>query len=152
MRSRPETLEEFIWQLRRTFRDLTEVADRELGAMGIRAADRAFLEFLAREQEPVSLSQLARKYSLSRQHIQQTFRRLPHPEWVEWVTDPADRRAVLLRLSRKGKAAWKRIRDADRAFLGRVAGTLAEEEVRAGTELLQQLRRALAQTSEGGAK
>lgn len=136
-------LEELLWEIRRTFRDLTEAADRELEPLGIQAADRAFLEFLAREQGPVSPSDLARKYSVSRQHIQQTLRRLPHPEWVEESADPADRRTILLSLSRSGRAAWQRIRVADRAFLGRLARRTDAKQVQAAAWLLRDLRREL---------
>jgi DNA-binding MarR family transcriptional regulator len=143
MGNRLEALERLIWELRRAFRDLAEAADRQLRVLGIQAADRAFLEFLAREQKPISLSELARKYSLSRQHVQQTLRRLPHPEWVEESADPDDRRTVLLRLSRKGQAAWKKIRMADREFLKQLNGRIPQERILSATELLKQLRREL---------
>ena len=148
MNDRMGTLEEFIWELRRTFRDLADAADQQLRVMNIQAADRALVEFLARERKPVSISQLARKYSVSRQHIQQTLRRLPHPEWIEEAADPADRRTVMLCLSRQGYAAWKRIREADGAFLNRLSRRFTKEKVRAGTDLLKQLRRELKTAKE----
>ena len=143
MDSRAELLEQLIWELRRTFRELAAAADRELQKIGMRTGDRAFLEFLARETEPVSLSDLARKYSVSRQHIHQTLQRLPNPEWVDRVPDAEDGRTVLLQLSRHGRATWNRIRDLDRAFLGRLAGRLSAERVVAATELLRQVRHEL---------
>jgi DNA-binding MarR family transcriptional regulator len=143
MESRAESLEQLIWELRRAFRELAAAADRELQKIGIQAGDRAFLEFLAREAEPVSLSDLARKYSVTRQHIHQTLRRLPNPEWVDEVPDATDGRTVLLRLSRKGRAAWNRIRDLDRAFLSKLAGRLSRERVAAATDLLRQIRHEL---------
>jgi len=143
MKARPESLEQLIWELRRTFRDLATAADRELQVLGIQSGDRAFLEFLARETEPVSLSDLARKYAVSRQHIHQTLRRLPHPEWVEEIPDSADRRIVRLRLSRKGRACWEKVRALDRRFLNRLAERLSQERVAAAADLLAQLRREL---------
>jgi DNA-binding MarR family transcriptional regulator len=104
--------------------------------------------FLARETEPISLSELARKYSVSRQHIHQTLRALPHPEWVDEIPDAADGRTVLLRLSRKGRAHWNRIREVDRAFLGKLAGRLSRERVEAATDLLRQLRREITSGKE----
>jgi DNA-binding MarR family transcriptional regulator len=141
MKTRPESLEELIWEIRRAFRELTVAADRELRALAIEAGDRAFLEFLARETEAVSLSELARKYSVSRQHIHQTLRRLPHPEWVEEIADSADRRIVRLQLSEQGRACWERIRAVDRAFLSLLAGRLPQERVEEAAGLLRQLRR-----------
>lgn len=143
MKAQPESLEQLIRELRRAFRELAAAADRELWALEIQTGDRAFLEFLARETEPVSLSDLARKYSVSRQHIHQTLRRLSNPAWVEEVPDSTDRRAVRLRLSRKGRACWEKVRIVDRAFLHRLAERLSQERVVAATNLLRQLRREL---------
>lgn len=148
MKSRAESLEQLIWEVRRVFRELAVAADRELQSIGIRAGDRAFLEFLARQTEPISLSDLARNYSLSRQHIHQRLRGLPNPEWVDEMPDPADGRTVLLRLSRKGRAQWNRIRDVDRAFLSKLAERLSQEEVAAATDLLRQLRHGLSPGKE----
>jgi DNA-binding MarR family transcriptional regulator len=148
MEARPESLEELIWELRRAFRDLTAAADRELRVLGMQSGDRAFLEFLARETKPVSLSELARKYAVSRQHIHQSLRRLPHPEWVEEAPDSADRRTIRLRLSRKGRACWGKVRAVDRTFLNRLAGRLSQERVMEATDLLRQLRRELPPAKE----
>lgn len=148
MKAEPESLEQLIWELRRVFRELMAAADQELQAAGIQAGDRAFLEFLARETEPISLSDLARKYSVSRQHIHQTLRRLPNPEWVDEIPDAADGRTVLLRLSRKGQAQWKKIREVDQSFLSKVAGQLSQERLAVATDLLRQLRRELSRGKE----
>jgi len=56
MKLRAELLEQLVWELRRVFRELAAAADRELQTFGIQARERAFLEFLAREREPISLS------------------------------------------------------------------------------------------------
>lgn len=135
-----ESLEKLMWQLRRAFRELTAAADRELEGFGIQAGDRAFLEFLFREPQPISLSDLAKKYSVSRQHIHQTLRHLPNPDWVEETEDPNDRRALLLSLSPKGREVWERIRKADAALLKNLAARLPEDRVAAATALLKQLR------------
>jgi DNA-binding MarR family transcriptional regulator len=148
MKSRAESLEQLIWEVRRVFRELSAAADRELQAIGVSAGDRAFLEFLAREKKPISLSDLARKYSVSRQHIHQRLRELPNPEWVDEIADAADGRTVLLRLSQKGRAHWNKIREVDRAFLSKLARRLAQERLASATDLLRQLRRELSPGKE----
>ena len=104
MDARSRLLETLTWELRRAFRDLAAAGDRALESLGIRTRDRALLEFLARESAPISLSELARKRSVSRQHIHQSLRRLSRPEWVHQRRDPIDHRNVLLSLSREGRA------------------------------------------------
>ncbi len=147
MNQRARLLEELIWELRRLFRELTVAADRELQDLGIQAGDRALLEFLARETQPISLSDLARKYSVSRQHIHQSLRRLPDPGWVNEIPDSADNRTVLLRLSGKGQAQWQEIRTLDRAFLTRLVARLSKKRLTAATALLKELRQ---EVSQGG--
>ena len=135
-----EPLETFLWELRRSFRELTRAADRHLEPLGIQAGDRALLEFLARSRGPLSLSEIARRTAVSRQHIHQGLKRLPEPGWVEVRTDPQDARSLLLRLSPSGRAFWKRIRNRDSAFLQRLQGALTDSQVAAGLEALRGLR------------
>src|SRR3954453_7956189 len=103
-----DTLEELLWENHRLFRALATAADEALAPLEIRASERALLEFLAREPKPVSLSELARRHSVSRQHIQQTMRRLKR-HWIETSADPDDARSLLVRLSDEGRSFWNEI-------------------------------------------
>jgi DNA-binding MarR family transcriptional regulator len=143
MAARIDALNEFIWQLRRAFWDLAAAADDELKGLGIRAGDRALLEWLAREPGPQSLSEIARKAGVSRQHVHQALRRLPEPAWITLSHDPQDARAVTLTLSRAGCRFWERVREADARFLARYAPRLDAGEVAAATALLLRLRQSL---------
>src|SRR5215470_5147376 len=128
MNASAELLESLSRELRRSFRDLSQAAELELAPLGITASDRAILECLALETAPVSLSELARKSSVSRQHIHQSIRRLPNSGWVESVASPDDHRVVLLRLTREGRAFWKRVRAVDQRFFSRLARRFRSEE------------------------
>lgn len=140
-------VEHLIWEIRRLFRELAQAADRALEPLGLTAAERALLEFLAKEERPVSLSEIARRRSLSRQHIHQTLARLD-PRWVDRSQDPRDARAVVLSLSKDGRALWKRIRTVDTALIQRLEQQLDEKKVRAATTTLQRVRDALASAQE----
>lgn len=139
--------EELIWEVRRLFRELAQAADEALAPLGITAAERALVEFLAREQAPASLSEIARKRAVSRQHIHQTVARLD-PRWVIRADDPHDARAVTLRLSAEGRAVWERIRAIDMDLLQRLEGRLDGAELRRATETLRTFRDALASIRE----
>ncbi len=147
MDTKPAHLESLTWELRRAFRDLAAAADRELRPLGIVARDRALLEFLAREPDPITLSELARRRSVSRQHIHQSLRRLADPKWVEEIPDPDDGRNVLLRLSRKGKLFWDKIHDCDKAYFTRLAPHLDAGAVQSALQTLKQLRLAIREES-----
>lgn len=138
-----DLLEQFAWELRRAFRDLASVADQNLEPLGISVGDRAFLEFLAREEAPVSLSDLARKHSVSRQHIHQALGRLPNPAWVESSRDGGDGRVILLRLTSEGRRFWQRVRQRDEALLDILSGRLKAQELETSLSFLKQFRKVL---------
>lgn len=144
MDAKPETLESFLWELRRGFRELARAADLHLQPLGIQAGDRALLEFLSRAGTPLSISELARKASVSRQHIHQALKRLPDPGWVVARPDPADGRTQLLSLSPSGRAFWRKVRAKDAELLRRIQRDLPAARVRAGLEAMKTLRACLA--------
>ena len=151
MNASAELFESLSWELRRSFRDLSQAAEIELAPLDITASGRAILELLALETEPVSLSELARKTSVSRQHIHQSIRRLLNPDWVESVANPDDHRVVLVRLTREGRAFWKKVRAADQRFFSRFARRFRPEELRGAVSTLQKLRQELQPTLEAHA-
>ena len=151
MNGSSELLEALCWELRRGFRDLSQAAELELAPLGITASDRAILEFLARESGPVSLSELARKTSVSRQHIHQSVKRLPNQAWVESVASQDDHRLVLLRLTRDGRTFWKKVRAVDQRFFSRFARRFRSEELRGAAAVLQRLRSELQPTLDAHA-
>src|SRR5262245_44012142 len=112
-------VEDLIWEIRRLFHELAQAADTTLAPLGITAAERALLEFLAREAAPVSLSEIARNRAVSRQHVHQMLARLD-PKWVTRADDPDDARSVVVTLSAAGRAFWKRIRIVDRQFVAQL--------------------------------
>jgi DNA-binding MarR family transcriptional regulator len=136
------TVEDLIWEVRRLFRELGKAADKALAPLGVTAAERALLEFLAKEETPVSLSEIARKRAVSRQHIHQTLSRV-NARWIDRSHDPRDTRSVFLSLSKEGRAFWKQVRLVDGALLKRIERQLDEKKVRAATATLQEVREAL---------
>jgi DNA-binding MarR family transcriptional regulator len=138
-----DALEGLLWETRRLFRALASAADEALAPLGISASDRALVEFLAREPGPVSLAELARKRSVSRQHIHQSLDRLANPAWVKKMPDPDDARAVRLQLTAEGRALWHAIRRVDRSVLRRLADHVDSVSARAAAATLRQIRVAL---------
>ena len=138
-----KSVEDLIWETRRLFQALSVAADEALKPLNITAGDRALIEFLVRESEPVSLAELARKRSVSRQHIHQSLTRLRNPDWIEKSPDPGDARSVLLRLTDEGRSLWNEIRAIDRVVLRKIARRVDTAAVEAATETLRNVRNAL---------
>lgn len=143
MKSRSETLQSFTWELRRSFRDLAEAADAELDPLGLAVGDRALMEFLSREDEPVSMAALARTYNVSRQHIHQSMRRPPLDALIDEYADPDDRRSVLVALNAKGRTLWKRVKAVDEAFFASLSPAFTQEELQQAHRVLRKLRASL---------
>jgi DNA-binding MarR family transcriptional regulator len=138
-----DPVEAFLWENRRLFRSAATAADRALAPLRIDAGQRALLEFLAREPRPVSLSALARKRSVSRQHIHQSLARLRERDWVDRLPDPEDSRSVLLRLSDSGRRFWKQVRTVDRGLLQRVRRHVSGVELERASQTVRKVRRLL---------
>jgi DNA-binding MarR family transcriptional regulator len=147
MPPRPRPVEDLTWEVRRLFRELSQAADNALAPLGITAAERALLEFLAREAAPTSLSEIARKRAVSRQHIHQTLARLD-PKWIVRADDPDDGRSVVL--SAAGRAFWKRIRAVDRQLMARLDKQVDRADARAAAATLHRLRAILKSMQENG--
>jgi DNA-binding MarR family transcriptional regulator len=138
----PHSTEDLLWEVRRLFRELARAADTALAPLGVTAAERALLEFLARAKGRTSLSEIARRRAVSRQHVHQTLARLD-PAWVVRFEDPADARSVSIALSEAGRALWKRIRAVDNELLRRVEGQVDERRIQAATTTLRRIRAAI---------
>ena len=136
-------LEGLIWETRRLFQALRVAADEALKPLHINASDRALIEFLAKEPQPVSLAELARKRSVSRQHIHQSLGRLSNQRLIGRSSDPNDARSLLLSLTDEGRTLWKKIRTVDQTFLRKVARDLDAGKVNAATQTLRSIRKEL---------
>lgn len=135
--------EDLIWETRRLFQALAMSADEALKPLHITGSDRALIEFLVRETRPISIAALARKRSVSRQHIHQSLRRLRDPRWVEQKPDPGDARSILLRITPEGRSLWKQIRRIDRTLLRKVSRVAEPSAIRSATQILRHMRQAL---------
>ncbi len=136
------------WELRRTFRDLAMAADQSLKPLAITVGDRALLEMLARQDDAISLSELARTHSVSRQHVQQALRRLPDPEWIEVVPDRNDARTMNVRLSAKGRAFWRRVEEVEDGAFRELAEAQDLGELERTIAFLRRLRVGIARSQE----
>jgi len=138
-----QAVEDLIWETRRLFQALAIAADEALQPLDIGASDRALIEFLARETDPISLAELARKRSVSRQHIHQSLSRLKNPRLIERTPDPNDARSILLQLTEEGRSLWKEIRKIDYIVLRRLARDVDTARAQAATKTLRGLREIL---------
>ena len=129
---------QIVWLIRRLFRTLGQASDEMLSPRGLSAADRAVMEFLYPDQA-LSVPEIARKYSVSRQHVQVTVNSLIEKNLVTPSENPRHRRSPLLRLSRRGRTLFASILEQDRQAIDALFENVAAKDARITRSSLQSL-------------
>ena len=104
------------WLVRRLFRAMAELADQYLHDAGLTVADRAVMEFLYPDAE-LSVPDIARRYQVSRQHVQVTVNGLVERGLLNGTENPRHKRSPLIRLSDLGRATFDEIRNRESTLL-----------------------------------
>jgi len=104
------------WLVRRLFRALADTADSYLEDAGLTAADRAVMEFLENDGA-LTVPDIARRYRVSRQHIQVTVNGLLERGLVVAGENPNHKRSPLLSLTATGRATYADIRAGESRLL-----------------------------------
>jgi DNA-binding MarR family transcriptional regulator len=135
------------WLVRRLFRAMGTAADRFLADSGLSAADRAVMEFLYPEHE-LSVPEIARRYDVSRQHVQVTVNRLLAAGLLKSRTNPRHRRSPLILLSRSGRDRFEEIRRGESVLIERLFEEVGERELRTTGQTLEKMYSSLTQGND----
>lgn len=127
-----------VWLVRRLFRALGQASDEMLRPRGLSAADRAVMEFLYPE-EALSVPEIARRYSVSRQHVQVTVNALLDKGLVTTSDNPRHKRSPLVQLTREGAASFASILERDRQAIDALFAEVSAKDARATRATLQLL-------------
>lgn len=131
-----------VWLVRRVFRALAGKSTELMEALGVTASERAVMEFLHREQE-LTVPDMARRYGVSRQHIQVTVNALTERGLVEPQRNPRHKLSPLLRLTTEGRSLFEAILERDRDAVGLLFEEMPGEDVATTRKTLQALLRKL---------
>jgi len=132
------------WLVRRLFRAMAEQADAYLRDSGLTAADRAIMEFLY-PNEKLTVPEIARRYQVSRQHVQVTANRLLDEGLLRSTDNPQHKRSPLLRLSELGSETFTEIRRNESALLGDLYADIEIADIATTRRTLEALLRHLNQ-------
>jgi DNA-binding MarR family transcriptional regulator len=118
-------------------------ADQYLADAELTAADRAVMEFLY-PHESMSVPEIARRYDVSRQHIQVTTNALLSRGLLRSTDNPKHKRSRLIELSDPGRECFKEIRHNERDEIAELFAAISDESLATTkatlTSLLRQLR------------
>ena len=129
---------QIIWRVRRLFRGLGQVSDTMLQPLGISAADRAVMEFLYPDQA-LSVPEIARRYSVSRQHVQVTVNSLTQMNLASTSENPKHKRSPLILLTKKGRELFASILQQDRRAIDALFANILKEDARITRNTMQSL-------------
>lgn len=132
------------WLIRRLFRAMAEQADAYLRDSGLTAADRAVMEFLY-PNEKLTVPEIARRYQVSRQHVQVTANRLLDEGLLCSNNNPQHKRSPLLQLSELGGLTFTEIRRNESALLGELYADIEIADIATTRRTLEALLRHLNQ-------
>ena len=129
---------QIVWLIRRLFRALGQASDELLKPRGLSAADRAVMEFLYPE-EGLSVPDIARKYSVSRQHVQVTVNSLSDKDLVTTKENPRHKRSPFVQLTGRGRRLFASILEQDRQAIDALFDNIAAKDARITRTTLQSL-------------
>jgi len=139
MTADPRKAEALTREIRACFNRLRSFADALHGGLGITAAMRAVMESLHEGGEQ-TVPAIARAKSVTRQHIQVLVNALVESGFVASRPNPTDKRSPLIALTKRGAAAFARLRQREKAALAELARSLGGKDLDAALAALAALR------------
>ena len=136
--ARTDRAYEVTWLVRRLFRAMGAKADEYLASANLSAAERAVMEFLYPDQE-MSVPDIARRYKVSRQHVQVTVNGLIAKGLLRSVDNPQHQRSRLARLSNQGREQFDEIRRRELTLIEQVFADVSDNALATTHETLTAL-------------
>ncbi|WP_254641880.1 MarR family winged helix-turn-helix transcriptional regulator [Streptomyces sp. BV129] len=124
----PERLMEVFALVGPLYRRVQRKIEQDAPAQGLSVGTRAVLDLL-REHGPMTVPQLGRAQSLSRQFVQRMVNDAAAHGFVETIPNPAHQRSSLVRLTEAGRTAINTAVAREHALLRQVGGDLTGSEV-----------------------
>lgn len=147
--SKADKLYGVIRQIRLGFNQLKALGDALHQDLGITASMRAVMESLAEDGEQ-TVPQIARRKSVSRQHIQVNVDALLKVSIVVLRNNPAHRRSPVVAMTKQGQSAFKEMRRREKGILNSLAKEFAVNELEQTLNVLARLNDTLMRTREKG--
>lgn len=124
--------------IRRLFRAMEHEAGEHRKSLSISTADRAVLELIHPDSE-LSVPEIARRYGVSRQHVQVTVNGLMNKSLVATVNNPVHKRSPLIVQTARGRAVFDAVLQHDRDAVNRLFEGIPHEDRRQTRATLEKL-------------
>jgi len=118
---------------------LATEGDKLSAPLGLTSARWKILGALARSDEPLTVSQIARYMGQSRQAVQSLVNVMSENQFIEFQDNPNHKRAKLVTLSPKGKEVYEQMDAIQIPWANQCAGQLAIEDLNTTLETLRKI-------------
>jgi DNA-binding MarR family transcriptional regulator len=146
--SHDQPLYRLIVEIRTAFQALKMLADQMHADLGVTAAERAVMEYLA-GNGPTTVPDIARSKLVTRQHVQLLADALAAKGLAEAVVNPAHQKSKLIALTDKGGECFAAMRRREAMALSDLAEGLAPADLRAAAATVRTLRERVAAQGRG---
>jgi DNA-binding MarR family transcriptional regulator len=136
-----DAVTELIVEIFRLNRELLEAGDALVADIGLTSARWQVLGAIALSPVPLPVAHLARNMGLTRQSVRRLVGEMLVDRLVRYSPNPHHRRAELVLLTERGKAAYRAAMDRQRPWAAGLASDLSPKAIRAATGVLRKLRR-----------
>ncbi|AMM09939.1 MarR-family regulatory protein [Streptomyces albidoflavus] len=130
------------------YRRVQRKIEQDNAARGVTAGVRAVLDLLHTHGD-LTVPQLGRLQSVSRQFVQRMTNEAAARDWVTTTPNPAHQRSPLIRLTPAGRATIEAITTREKAMLAELPGGLTDAEIDACLRVLGRLVDGFAETEQG---
>ncbi|MEM8612098.1 MAG: MarR family transcriptional regulator [Cyanobacteria bacterium P01_H01_bin.105] len=118
---------------------LISEGDHISGKCGLSSARWKVLGSLALSENPLTVAQIARMMGQARQSVQRIANDMAKSGYFIWEDNPADKRAKLLKITEKGKRAYKLLDSAQAPWANESAKQLDMQDLKSALIVLRQL-------------
>ena len=118
---------------------LLSEGDRLAGNHNLSSARWKVLGAVAINESPMTVAQIGRHMGQARQSVQRIANEMTEAGYFNWVENTNDKRAMLLKLTAKGKRVYKQLESEQMPWANGAANGLSKEELDSALNVLRQL-------------
>ena len=135
----PESITDLILRVFRVNGALLAAGDRLVGVLGLTSARWQLLGAIANQEERLSVAQLARAMSVTRQAVQRIVNELQTEGVVAFCSNPRHKRAQLVELTAQGRTLFEKAMTLQRPWAVELGRGLSKVQVSEACETLDML-------------
>ena len=118
---------------------LLSEGDRLAGNHSLTSARWKVLGAVAINEKPLTVAQIGRHMGQARQSVQRIANEMAESGYFDWAENPNDKRAMLLKLTAKGKRVYKQLESEQAPWANDAANELSSEELDSALNVVRRL-------------